>query len=111
MRIRFLGHYLHLPVMTLAVAESLAFCLAMYGALTFTWHGSRPAGEVPGSPWAHVLIWASVLDLCYFALGMFSSRQRADVSGVALRMFIAVAAAVFISAIIYALLPGVDVGG
>jgi sugar transferase (PEP-CTERM system associated) len=111
MRIRFLGHYLHLPVMTLAAAETLAFCLAMYGALTLPWGGPAVAAEqTPGLLLTHVLVYAGVLDLCYFALGLFTSRQRAVASGLALRMFIAVTATVLISAVIYALLPDVDIG-
>jgi sugar transferase (PEP-CTERM system associated) len=110
MRIRFLGHYLHLPVVTLAAAETLAFCVAMYGTLTLPWSGNPAVSETTGAVWTRVLVYAGVLAICYLALGLHTSRQRADAFGLGLRMFIAATATVFVAAVVYGLLPGVSVG-
>src|SRR6185295_1083016 len=110
MRIRFVGHYLHLPAVTLAVAETSAFCLSMYGSLTLDWWDNPVVLDSTGAVLTRVLVYAAVLAVCYLALGLYTSRQRANAFGVGLRMFIATSATVAAAALVFGLLPGINVG-
>jgi sugar transferase (PEP-CTERM system associated) len=82
----------------------------MYGTLTLSWSGNPAVAETSGAAWTRVLVYAGVLDICYLALGLFSSRQRADAFGLGLRMFIAATATVLVAAVVYGLLPNLSVG-
>jgi sugar transferase (PEP-CTERM system associated) len=111
MRIRLFGHYVHLPVVTLAVAEFLAFGLAVYGAVVLrlgTNHESIVAET--GPVWPRALIFGATLSVCFLALGLYTTRQRAGAVGLGLRMVIGALAALAALALVFYAVPEIQVG-
>lgn len=81
---------MHLPVVTLAIAEFTAFVLAVYAAVVLrlgTDHSSIVAEN--GAVWPRALVFGSSMTVCFLALGLYTTRQRAGAVGLGLRMIIA----------------------
>jgi sugar transferase (PEP-CTERM system associated) len=106
MRIRILGHYFHLPLVGLALFEAVAIGLALVGAVALR-HGYALIGVpgLTGSLTSRVLVFVAVNLLCFMSLGLYTSRQRIDALGVALRILIATCAALVAAAVVFQILP------
>ncbi|MBK9251816.1 MAG: hypothetical protein IPM70_07930 [Proteobacteria bacterium] len=111
MRIRLFGHYMHLPVVTLALAEFLAFGLSVYAAVTLrlgTDHEAIVAEN--GAVWPRALIFGCSMSVCFLAMGLYTTRQRAGTVGLGLRMVIASVVATAVLATLFYALPQVRLG-
>ena len=111
MRIRFLGHFIHLPVVTLALAEFAAFGLSIYAGVVLrlgTDHEAIVAEN--GAIWPRALLFGVAMTTCFLALGLYTTRQRAGTVGLGLRMFIAAFATTVILATLFYALPDLQLG-
>ncbi|MBK6675061.1 MAG: sugar transferase [Proteobacteria bacterium] len=110
MRIRLFGHYMHLPVVTLALAEFLAFGLSVYAAVTLrlgTDHEAIVAEN--GAVWPRALIFGCSMSVCFLALGLYHPPARGH-GGPGLRMVIASVVATAVLATLFYALPQVRLG-
>jgi sugar transferase (PEP-CTERM system associated) len=111
MRIRLLGHYLHLPLLVMVGSELLAFSVAMLAAVAVRLGTDFGAIEAElGALWPRVVLFALACSVAFLALGLYSVRQRLGVFGVALRIVVALAAAVVLVATTFYLIPAVEIG-
>jgi sugar transferase (PEP-CTERM system associated) len=111
MRIRLFGHYLHMPLLILIATEFGIFCAAMALAIALRLGTDFPALEARLGPlWPRVLIFAFACGLAFLALGLYSIRQRVTALGVALRVTIALAAALVVVATIFYIAPAIEIG-
>ena len=111
MRVRLFGHYLHLPLVGLALAEALVFCAAMAAAIALRLGLDFAQVEADLGPLLpRIALYAAVCSVCFLALGLYTTRQRAGVMGVGLRIVIATAAAVAAVAVLFYFFPRVEIG-
>src|SRR5512139_1379574 len=111
MRIRLFGHFVHLPVVTLALAEFVAVGLAVYAAVALrlgTDH--RVVVAANGPIWPRALIFGLSMSVCFLALGLYTTRQRAGAVGLGLRMLVASGVATAVLATVFYALPGLQLG-
>lgn len=109
MRIRFFGHFIHLPVIGLALVEALAFCLALYaGALLRLGLDLEPGQE--GALWPRALVFGAVISTSFLSLGLYTSRQRARALGLGLRIILAMLASLAIIALVFYIFPALEMG-
>jgi sugar transferase (PEP-CTERM system associated) len=108
MRIRFLGHYLHAPLIALASVEGLALGCALIGGvvLRFGWNFAAVHHQV-GLVWPRAALFGVVMVFCLFAFGLYSSRQRAPAFGIAVRVVAAILTGVAVTAVVLGLGRGV----
>ena len=102
---------MHLPVVTLALAEFLAFGLSVYAAVTLrlgTDHEAIVAEN--GAVWPRALIFGCSMSVCFLAMGLYTTRQRAGTVGLGLRMVIASVVATAVLATLFYALPQVRLG-
>ena len=115
MRIRVFGHYVYASIAVLAVIEALVFFAAVYGAVLVRFHGSLgflavDAPGIDGALWPRALLFSGVTVLCLLAFGLYSSRQRARLLGLALRIILAVLMAFVIASALLYLIPKLWIG-
>ena len=105
MQIRVFRHYLSLPILLLAQAESCALVGAVYLSALVRFNGSldAAAGAV-GSIFPRATAFAASAIVCMVAMGLYSVRQRAKASGLTVRIAAGFAAA----GVLMALLSYVD---
>jgi sugar transferase (PEP-CTERM system associated) len=106
MRIRILGQYVHLPFAVLTAVEGACFFFAfiaasMLGALQAPTIGPRLYEILPGA-----LLFSLVMVVSLLSFGLYSTRQRARVGGVAVRIAIAIVVAVVAISCLFYFLPG-----
>jgi sugar transferase (PEP-CTERM system associated) len=102
---------MHLPVVTLAIAEFLAFSLAVYAAVALrlgTDHDSIVATH--GAIWPRALVFGGSMSVCFLALGLYTTRQRAGAVGLGLRMVIGAMVATAVLATVFYVVPQIKVG-
>ena len=89
MRIRAFGQYLHLPFAVLTAVEAALFFAAFIAAsvlrmpLEAPVAGSGVVHQFLVELWPLALLFSSVVVVALLALGLYSTRQRARVGGVA----------------------------
>jgi sugar transferase (PEP-CTERM system associated) len=111
MRVRFFGHFIHLPLVWLALAEALSFCAAMYAGIAVRLGLNYSELESDLGPLLpRALIFGGVTLLCFLALGLYTTRQRAGVVGLGLRIVMAILASVAATAVIFYMFPDVKIG-
>jgi sugar transferase (PEP-CTERM system associated) len=111
MRIRLFGHYLHLPLLILVLTEFAAFVSAMLVAAVVRFGANLGAIEVQLGPlWPRALVFALAASISFLALGLYSIRERIAAFGVALRIVIASVAAMAVSAMVFYLIPSIEIG-
>jgi len=97
MRIRVLGQYVPVSLAVLALIEvGLAF-LALYAAVLLRFqtpisHLSKLEVEL-GPLWPRGLAFSLIVAICLLAFGLYSSRQRAQLGGIFVRLVAALAVA------------------
>ncbi len=99
---------MHLPVVTLALAEFVAFGLSIYVAVVLRLgadHENIVAEN--GAIWPRALIFGGSMSVCFLALGLYTTRQRAGTVGLGLRMVIASVVATAVLATLFYALPQV----
>src|SRR5512140_3359613 len=106
----FQGHYHRLAL--LGAAEAAVVILAFYAAVAIRFGQWTLAGMQAsiGPLWQRALAAVAVMALCLAAMGLYNLRQRVSFSGVAARVFAAVALAETFLAVLFYALPGLFVG-
>jgi sugar transferase (PEP-CTERM system associated) len=99
MRIRVFGQYVQLSIAMLTVAEAALFFAVLVGAalVHFKVDPARLHFET-GTLWPRALLFSGVMVVSLLAVGLYSSRQRARISGILARLVVAVAAGVVVTA-------------
>ena len=114
MRIRLFGHYVYLAVALLFAAEAIVFFAAVYGAVLVRFHGSF--GNIPDVPdlvgalWPRALLFSLIMLLSLLSFGLYSARQRARLTGLALRLILAVLMAFGVASALFYLVPNLWIG-
>jgi sugar transferase (PEP-CTERM system associated) len=110
MRIRVLGQHVPASIAVLALAEGLIAFFALYAAVSIRFQ--TPLSrlhllelQIGGPLWLRAGVFALIVVVCLLAFGLYSARQRAQVSGVLVRVVAALAVASCGIAAVFYLLP------
>jgi sugar transferase (PEP-CTERM system associated) len=112
MRIRVLGQNVPVPLGVLALTEAAIAFLALYAAVLMRF--ASPIGHLPdlerelGPLWPRALVFSLIVSVCLFAFGLYSSRQRAPLPGIFVRLAMALAVASGALAAVFYVLPGLQ---
>ena len=111
MRTRLFGQFVHLPFAVLTVVEAAWFFLAFIVAsmLSFNVNLDGFAAQT-WSMGLRAILFSVVLVTSLLAFGLYSARQRARIGGVAVRIAIAIGAAITVVTLFFAMLPGLWIG-
>ncbi len=103
--------YVKLPIVLLALIEASLLVFATYlAASLFVDGGADGAATASGHLLPAAVLFASFGVVSLFAVGLYSTRQRATTAGVMVRILAAVLNAVGLSALVYFFLPDIAVG-
>ena len=112
MRLRLFGQFVHASIAALAAVEAAAFFGTLYLAYRIrfgTWYPTAlESSRVVLWPCAAVFSGAVVVSL--LAFGLYSSRQRARMAGLLVRLIAATAAAVVTAAAAFYVVPSLGIG-
>src|SRR5579871_2845017 len=109
MRIRILGQNMPVSLGVLALAEALIAALSLYAAVCIRFE--TPVSHLPllenelGALWPRALTYSVIVLVCLMAFGLYSARQRAQLSGVLVRVAAALLVATAVLAAIFYLVP------
>ena len=103
MRIRAFGQYLHVSIAALVVFESLLLFGFFLGSVAI--REPAPFGTLLATRWLDGALFSSIIAVSLLAFGLYSSRQRARVGGIVVRIFAAVAAGLAVTSLLYYVLP------
>jgi len=108
---RIFNLHVRLSLVLLALLEATVLLLAPH---LVTWFGLGSFGEQLGTSSqpvrAGAIVFASFGLLSLLAVGLYSTRQRANLTGIAVRVVTAIAGAVVLSALVYYFLPDIGIG-
>jgi sugar transferase (PEP-CTERM system associated) len=114
MRIRVLGQHLHSAIAVLSVVEALMFFAAVYAAVIARFHVDPSAlpdlHELRGAVWPRAVLFSGVMVTCLLAFGLYSPRQRARLTGLALRVGMALGTGLAITGTLFYLVPALWMG-
>ncbi|MGH8133610.1 MAG: TIGR03013 family XrtA/PEP-CTERM system glycosyltransferase [Steroidobacteraceae bacterium] len=114
MRVRVLGHHIHPSIGVLALTEGAVFFAAVYVAVVARFHGDFSSlGSLEGfhgALWPRALLFSLVMVTCLLAFGLYSARQRAQLSGILLRVAVALLTGFCITGTILYLVPALWLG-
>lgn len=111
MRVRVLGQYLHTQVVVLAILESVLFAVCLYAAYALRfWEDLSATPGWFGALVPTAVVFAIAVTLSFFALGMYTTRQRARFGGLGLRVLVAVIAALIAIASAFYFFPELHLG-
>lgn len=109
MRVRVLGQYVHASIAVLSAIEALVFFIAVYGAALACFHldlsGLPQLRAVAGALWPRAVLFTLVMLVSLLAFGLYSSRQRARLVGIVLRVTLALITGLAITGILFYLVP------
>ena len=111
MSIRLFRLYVKVPVVLLALIEGSLLLFAPYLAAAIRFDGDLPDWASPPSGLlvpAALFAFFSLVSL--FAVGLYSTRQRTNTAGIAVRVVAAVSSAVMLSALVYFFFPVIGMG-
>jgi len=109
MRIRILGQYVPVSLAVLALIETGLAFLALYAAVLIRFE--TPIRHLPnleqelGPLWPRGLAFSLIVAICLLAFGLYSSRQRAQLGGIFVRLVAALAVASGAIAAVFYLIP------
>jgi sugar transferase (PEP-CTERM system associated) len=90
MRIRVLGQYVPVSLGVLALIEALLAFLALYAAVLIRFETPlrhlRDVQQQQGVLWPRALVFSFIVIICLLAFGLYSSRLRAQLAGVFVRV-------------------------
>lgn len=110
MRLRVFGYYVHTSIAGLAAVEGILFFLSMYAAALTRFTASMEAvWETIGPVWPRALLFSIAVFVSFVAFGLYTARQRARIFGLALRITIAVSAAIAAVLVVFYLVPQLKV--
>ena len=106
MRIRILGQYVPASIVSLALAEAAIAFFALYAAVCVRFETPishlRLLERELGVLWPRALVFSLIVVLCLLAFGLYSARQRAQLSGVLVRVAAAlVVASIAVAAVFF----------
>ena len=108
MRIRVLGQYVPVSIAALACIEAVVAALALYAAVLIRFqtppHALHDLEREIGPIWPRALVFSGIVVVCLLAFGLYSGRQRAQLTGVFVRLAAAlVIASAAIGSVFYVL--------
>src|SRR6202140_2338742 len=109
MRIRVLGQFVPVPLGVLALIETGFAFLALYAAVLI--RSQTPISHLPnleqelGPLWPRGLAFSLIVAVCLLAFGLYSSRQRAQLGGIFVRLVAALVVASGAIAAVFYLIP------
>lgn len=109
MRIRVLGQHVPVSVAVLALVEAFLAFIAMYFAVCVRFQ--TPLSHIQlleaelGPLWPRALLFSLIVIVSLMAFGLYSARQRAQLSGVLVRVFAALVVASCAVAALFYLVP------
>lgn len=114
MRIRVLGQHVHVSIAVLSAVEAVVFFVAVYGAALACFHvdlsGLSQLHSLAGAVWPRAALFTVVMFGSLFAFGLYSSRQRARLIGMMLRVTLALIAGLAITGILFYIVPALWIG-
>lgn len=114
MRIRVFGQYVYLSIAILTITEAVLFYGSVYGAAFarfYSRHGWHPnPNDLQGPLWPRALLFALIMVTCLLAFGLYSARQRAQFAGIVLRLAVALATGLAVTAALFYLIPDLWIG-
>jgi sugar transferase (PEP-CTERM system associated) len=112
MRVRLLGHYVHVSIAAIAAIEALVFLGAMLLAYRARFESWFPVDRLGSKQtlWLYSAVFIGANLVSILAFGLYSSRQRARTSGVFVRLVAAVIAAAAGTAAVVYVFPSLWVG-
>lgn len=110
MSIRLFTMYLKVPIILLAMIEAALFLYAVYlgGAVAYVGHDVDSATST-GTLFPTALLFASLALASLTAVGLYSTRQRSNLAGIAVRIVAAIAAATALSGLFFYVFPALRV--
>jgi sugar transferase (PEP-CTERM system associated) len=106
MRVRILGQYVPASLAVLAIVEAMLAFIALYAAVCIRFQigvgGLRELEHSFGPLWPRGATFSAIVVICLLAFGLYSSRQRAQLAGIFVRVAAAlVVASCTIAAVFY----------
>jgi sugar transferase (PEP-CTERM system associated) len=114
MRIRVFGQYVYLSIAILTVIEAVLMYGAVYGAayarfhqdLGDLWHWE----QLYGALWPRALLFTFIMVMSFLAFGLYSARQRAQFTGIVLRLAVALGTGLAATSALFYLIPYLWIG-
>jgi sugar transferase (PEP-CTERM system associated) len=111
MSFRFFRMYLKVPVVLLALIEAGLFFFAPYQAAALRFGSAVADNATPtGELWPTALLYSAVTVVSLFAMGLYTTRQRSTRTGMVLRICAGVLNASALSALVFYLVPDLEIG-
>ena len=112
MRLRLFGQFFHASIAALAAAEAAAFVGTLYLAYRVrfgTWYPAAPE-SARDVLWPCAAVFSGAVVVSLLAFGLYSSRQRAGLAGLSVRLIAATAAAAVVTAAAFYVVPSLWLG-
>lgn len=111
MRIRFLGQHVQGSLAVLALAEFVLLSCSLFIAALLRFEGSFATIDQEVGPLGpRMLLFGAVMVISLLALGLYSSRQRALLIGIAARVAAAIGIGTAVTAICFYIVPNIWIG-
>ena len=111
MRIRILGQNLPISIAVLALTEAVIAFASVYAAVLIRYEVTpshlRQLQQEIGALWPRAAMFAFIVVVCLMAFGLYSARQRAQLSGVLVRVGAALFVATCAVAAVFYILPSI----
>jgi FlaA1/EpsC-like NDP-sugar epimerase len=112
MRFRLFGQFVHASIAALAAVEAAAFVGTVYLAYRIrlgTWYPTAP-DSARDVLWPCAAVFSVAVVVSLLAFGLYSSRQRARIAGLSVRLIAATAAATVVTAAAFYVVPSMRIG-
>lgn len=112
MRLRLFGQFVHASIAALAAAEAAAFVGTLYLAYRIrfgTWYPPAPE-SARDVLWPCAAVFSGTVVVSLLAFGLYSSRQRARIAGLSVRLIAATAVAAVVTAAAFYVVPSLWIG-
>ena len=112
MRLRLFGQFVHASIAALAAAEAAAFVGTLYLAYRIrfgTWYPPAPE-SARDVLWPCAAVFSGTVVVSLLAFGLYSSRQRARIAGLSVRLIAATAVATVVTAAAFYVVPSLWIG-
>ena len=107
MPVRIFKHYVHLPILLVALVEALIFYASVYAGTYIRLLGEIDAFEAGWGPiMPRATIFTVVMGMSLVSMGLYQARQRARLSGILVRIAIGFGLGGFVLAALFYLFPG-----
>ena len=112
MRVRLLGHYVHVSIAAMAAVDAVVFFCAMLLAYRTRFHTWYPVPSIGSEEalWLCAAVFTAMSLVSVLGFGLYSSRQRARTGGVFVRLIAACAAATAATALLFYFIPSLYIG-